>query len=346
MKLHSVLLALALMAAAQSVHSRDGAAHDSNYRPAEAFTEFDGLEVRNMQNEKLGTVKFITMDVHNARLVEVVVKHGGGLFGLGSASIAVPPRALSLDEPAQVLRLDASKARFASAPRFDASHMRRETQCERVAEVNRYFGLEPWFYLEGQTVRKNAEILELGHIERGTDILRLTVVDTRGAHIGRMSALRMDLPKGQIVHVVVNTNAELSPRRVIQPRALRYNDSHTRLILDDTPDELADQPHFRWADGSHTSYQEESFVNRDTGAGSREQGLNFRDRQKTSRIQQAIRSEQGLASGSSNVRVTVLNAQVTLSGHVGSTWARQRIGAIATSAGRAENVSNLLEVRP
>lgn len=334
------------MATAQSVHSRDGAAHDSNYRPAESFTEFDGLEVRNMQNEKLGTVKFITMDVQNARLVEVVVKHGGGLFGLGSVSIAVPPRALSLDEPAQVLRLDVSRERFAAAPRFDASHMRWETQRERVAEVNRYFGLEPWFYLKGQTVRKNAEILELGHIERGTDILRLSVVDTRGVYIGQMGTLRMDLPKGQIVHVVVNTTAESNPRRVIQPRALRYNDSYTRLILDDTATELADEPHFRWTNSSHTSYQEESFVNRDTGPGSREQGLNFRDRQKTSRIQQAIRNERGLASGSGNVRVTVLNAQTTLSGHVRSTWAKQRIGAIAASAGRDENVSNLLEVRP
>jgi len=345
MKLTFTLLALALMAMAQTSHSREDAAHDSNYRRAEAFTEFDGLEVQNLQSEKLGIVKFITMDVQNARLVEVVVKHGGGFFGLGAVTIAVPPRALSLDEPAQVLRLDVSKARFAAAPRFDASHMTRETQRERVAEVNRYFGLEPWFYLPGQTLRKNAEILELGHIERGTDLLRLSVDDTQGRYIGQMSALRMDLPKGQIVHVVVATNAESNPRRVIQARALRFNGDFTKLILDDTKTEVADEPHFRWTNRSHTEYQEETFVNRDSGPGSREQGQNYRDREKTSRIRQVIQNERGLSADARNIQVTTLNAQTTLSGSVSSNSAKQRIGAIAASAGRAENVSNLLTVR-
>lgn len=337
---------MTFMVTAHALLAHESGARDSNYRQAKRFTEFDGIEVQNLQNEKLGRVRFITMDLQNARLVEVVVKHGGGIFGLGSVDIAVPPRMLDLDEAAQVLRIDVSRARFASAPRFDATHMSPSTQRERVAEVNRYFGLEPWFYLKGQAVRKNAEILELGHIERGPDILNLSVDDTRGAYIGEMSTLRMDLPKGQIVHVVVTTNAASSPRRVIQARALRYNGNFTKLILDDTPAELADEPHFRWLNASGTQYQEETFVNRDSGPGSREQGLNYRDRQKTSLIHQAIQRERGLRSDSRNVRVTTLNAQTTLSGQVSSISVKQRMGAIAASAGRPENVSNLLTVRP
>ena len=338
--------------------------HDLNYRPEEQFTEFIGAEVRNLQNEKFGRVRDVTMDLQNGRLVEVVVNSGGGFLGIGERRISVAPRALTLDAANRVLRLDMSKAKFAAAPRFHSSNMNGGSALDSLEALNRYYGLKPWFFEEGQATKKNAEILQLGYVERSTHIIGLPVVDTDGRMIGRVSVVKMDLPKGQIPHVVVVTNDPQSPRSVIQSRALRFNPSRNALILDNSAVELAGQPHFKWVHGNQTAFQQESYVNRKVGADdglhSRQnaqegivktatpmkQGQNFRDEQKTSRILQAIQADPALSANAKNVEVVTLNAQTTLRGHVNTAEGKRKIGEIAAKAGRPENVSNLLEVRP
>ena len=334
------------------------------YRAEEQFTEFKGAAVRNLQNEKFGTVSDVTVDLQNGRLVEVVVSSGGGFFGIGARKTSVAPRALTLDAANRVLRLDVSKAKFAAAPRFYRSNMNGASAIESLEALNCYYGLKPWFFEEGQAVKKNEEILQLGHVERSTHIIGLPVIDTNGRVIGRVGVVKMDLPKGQIPHVVVMTNDTGSPQRVIQSRALRFNSSKNALILDNSAVELAGQPHFKWLDGNQSAFQQESYVNRkveaDAGLHSRQnaqegivktatpmaQGQNFRDEQKTSRILQAIQADPTLSANAKNVEVDTLNAQTTLRGHVNTAEGKRKIGEIAAKAGRPENVSNLLEVRP
>ena len=71
------------------------------YEPEQRFTEFVGMGVWNFQNEKLGKIKFITADLENARLVEVVITSGGGFLGRGERTISVPPGALKFDAAGQ-----------------------------------------------------------------------------------------------------------------------------------------------------------------------------------------------------------------------------------------------------
>ena len=71
------------------------------------------------------------------------------------------------------------------------------------------------------------------------------------------------------------------------------------------------------------------------------QGANFRDVQKTGKINQGVQS----TSNANNVQVTTLNAQTTLRGRVNSVAEKDKIGEIARQAGRPENVSNQIEVR-
>jgi sporulation protein YlmC with PRC-barrel domain len=364
MKLKSIFIISLVVASCGSLAARDAPeTHEPQYRPSERFTEFLGLEVRGLQDEKLGKVKFITVDLENARLVEVIVRSGGGFLGIGGRTIAVPPRAVTFDERNQVMRLNATKAKFDAAPRFDTSDFAGSSSRERVAEVNRYFGLEPWFFTEGQVVKKNAQILRLGYVQRSDLILGLPIRNTTGDFIGRVTTLRMDMPKGQVVHVVVATQAAESPLSTIQPRALRFNSARNGLVLDNSLAELADEPHFKWLNASRTSYKEESYVNRDVAEGNdnrlgetgqqrtnrtgapMEQGQSYRDKQKTRSIQRAIQADSSLSASARNVQVVTLNAQTTLRGHVSRAADRQRIGEIAANAGRPENVSNLVEVR-
>lgn len=365
MKLETIFCALLLMACSSCSNqtSADGS-HSSNYRRAESFAEFIGIEVRNNQDAKLGKVRLITVDLVNARIVEVVITPDKSIAGDGAALVAVPPRALRLDESNHVLRLDVSPARFAGAPKFSSAHMESSTKRARVAEVIRYFGLKPWFYLDGQTPHKNTEILIMGHVQRTDQVLQMSIVNERGESVGRVGTLRMDLPKGHVVHVVAATGSMDTARRVIQPKALRYNSAKDGLVLDTTMAELAGEPRFRWLNGSRTSYQEEAYVNREVQADKglhseqnedagkvrnaipMDEGATFRDRQKTARINQAIQADPYLSANAKNVEVVTLNAQTTLRGHVNTVEGKTRIGEIAKKAGRPENVSNLLEVRP
>ena len=357
MKLNSILITCAVAVLCSCAET---GTHSSKFRPAESFTEFIGLDILNLQNEKLGTVKYITADLENARLVEVLVTPSGD----PGRTLAVAPRALTLDSARHVMRLNMSKAKFDAAPEFDTSDFAGSSQRGPVARVNRYFGLEPWFFTEGQTVQKDAKILRLGYVQTTDQLRRLTIQNSKGEYIGKVGALRMDLPKGQIIHVVVVTGAMASARSVVQPRALRFNAAKDALILDDTKSDVAGEPQFRWLNRSRTSYQEEQYVNRDVEADKglhskqnaqagkvrnatpMEQGESFRDEQKTARIKQAIQADPNLSANAKNVEVVTHNAQTTLRGHVRSAEDKRRIGEIATKAGRAENVSNLLEVRP
>lgn len=361
MKLKFLLITSALAALCSCTQPGD-ATHSTQkgYRAAESFTELIGLEVRNNDNEKLGIVKYITADLVNARLVEVVVASS---LKSGSTK-AIPPRALMLDIPRQVMVLDASRQKFSGAPEFDLSDFAGSSQRGAVARVNRYFGLEPWFYTEGQTAHANTQILRLGHVETLGNIIGMSIVSTSGRPIGKVTTMRTDLTKGQIVHVVVDEGGVGGSHRVVQPGALRFNESKNGLVLEERSHELAGEPRFRWLNGSRTAYQEEAYVNReveaDKGLHSKQsvregivrksipmdEGESFRDEQKTARIKQAIQADSSLTAHCKNVEVVTLHSQTTLRGHVNSIESKQRIGAIAMQVGRPENVSNLIEVRP
>ena len=363
MKLSSLLISSILVATC-CVQAKEAAKpHELEYRDTEKFTKLIGLEIRNLQDEKLGKVKFITVDLENARLVEIVVTTTGGVWGLGTKITAVPPRACILDEEKNVMRIDTTKAKFNGAPTFDAKDIAASSQQKEVEEVNRYYGLQPWFFTKGQTVKKNEKILRLGYVQRTDKLLGLPIVNTKGAFVGHIETITMDLPKGEVVHIVAVTADKTSPRSSVQARALKFNSARDGLILDDNMAELAGEPHFKWTNDKKKSFKQEAYVNREVEADnghhskqnakegivskstSIEKGQNYRDEEKTRTILALIQAEPKLSATAKDIEVVTLNGQTTLRGHVDRTADKKKIGEIAMKAGQPENVSNLLEVR-
>ncbi|HXR48148.1 MAG TPA: PRC-barrel domain-containing protein [Candidatus Limnocylindrales bacterium] len=107
-------------------------------------TDIIGMTVNNDQNEKLGKVNDLAVDVESGRIV-VVILSSGGFFGMDSTLTAVPPCALRDDVADKVLQLDASKDKFAAAPKFDNSKWDEDTQSNQVTQVYGYYGVQPWF---------------------------------------------------------------------------------------------------------------------------------------------------------------------------------------------------------
>ena len=79
-----------------------------------------GMEIRNKQNEKLGEIKDLVMDLNSGKISYAVLSVGGFL-GIGEKLIAIPPGSFTLAEDGSYLTVNADKARIQAAPGFAAT---------------------------------------------------------------------------------------------------------------------------------------------------------------------------------------------------------------------------------
>jgi len=107
-------------------------------------SEIIGMAVENLQDQPLGKVDNLALDVESGRIVQVIIATGG-YMGVHSVFTAVPPGKLHREAADQVLRLDMGQPAFAAAPKFDYSHWDAGCQSNRVAEVYAYFQEQPYF---------------------------------------------------------------------------------------------------------------------------------------------------------------------------------------------------------
>lgn len=80
-----------------------------------------GNDVYNMNNEDLGDIKEIMLDMTNGQVAYAVLSYGG-ILGMGERLFAVPWDALQLDTENKRFILNVDKERLENAPGFDKDH--------------------------------------------------------------------------------------------------------------------------------------------------------------------------------------------------------------------------------
>lgn len=100
----------------------------------------DGNDVYNKQNEDLGDIKEIMLDVPTGRVAYAVLSFGGFL-GMGDKLFAVPWNALALDTVNKRFVLDVSKKRLENAPGFDKDAWPDMADAKWAKEVHAYYGV-------------------------------------------------------------------------------------------------------------------------------------------------------------------------------------------------------------
>jgi len=103
-----------------------------------------GMPVKNLQNEKLGKVDEILIDLASGRIVQVIVS-SGGFLGLGDELSAVPPAAFRFNAERDEVRLDVTKDALAKAPHFKGSDWPNVDSPAYVEGVYRAYRVEPYF---------------------------------------------------------------------------------------------------------------------------------------------------------------------------------------------------------
>ena len=98
-----------------------------------------GNDVYNRQDEDLGDIKEIMLDVLAGRISYAVLSFGG-VFGVGEKLFAVPWAALTLDTENKRFTLDVSKDRLESAPGFDKEHWPNMSDQTWARGIHTYYG--------------------------------------------------------------------------------------------------------------------------------------------------------------------------------------------------------------
>ncbi len=98
-----------------------------------------GEDVVNGQNEDLGDIKEIMLDMQTGKIAYAVLSFGG-VFGIGEKLFAVPWTALTLDTENKSFILNASKEQLKNAPGFDKDDWPDMNDTTWVNSVNSFYG--------------------------------------------------------------------------------------------------------------------------------------------------------------------------------------------------------------
>ena len=246
-----------------------------------------GMAVKNYQDEKLGKVEDLAVDVESGRVVEVIVSTGG-FIGLGDTLSAVPPGALHHDVAHKVLHLDADKEKLKGAPKFEMSKWAECCDSNHLATIYRYYGEEPAFnYIHsGDAIpdshrntistrkadgtwdkdRISSEsqsiipVSRLSQLQRASKIIGMSVKNLQDEKLGKVENMLVDLPSGRIVTLIVSSGGFLGigdELSAVPPAAFRFTAERDILQLDATKEMLSNAPHFKanqWPDFAQPSY--------------------------------------------------------------------------------------------
>jgi sporulation protein YlmC with PRC-barrel domain len=103
-----------------------------------------GDKVFNYQDEDIGKVEEIMIDIHTGRVAYVVISFGG-LLGIGNKLFAVPWAALRVDTDRKCFVMDADKERLQNAPGFDKNNWPETPNGQWYHDVYQYYKQAPYW---------------------------------------------------------------------------------------------------------------------------------------------------------------------------------------------------------
>ncbi len=120
---------------------QDGGLIDVSLISADALP---GCEVINMDDESLGTIKEIMLDVQNGRIAYAILS-AGGFLSIGERLFVVPWAALKLSPSQECFVLDVGKEQLKDAPEFDKGHWLNMPDTQWASQLHRFYRVHPYW---------------------------------------------------------------------------------------------------------------------------------------------------------------------------------------------------------
>ena len=105
-----------------------------------------GDKVVNLQNEDLGKIEHLMIDLGTGRIAYAVLSFGGFL-GMGDKLFAIPWSALTVDSVEKRFILKVDKELLKLAPGFDKEHWPNMADRAWGTHVFKYYGAKPYWDL-------------------------------------------------------------------------------------------------------------------------------------------------------------------------------------------------------
>ena len=321
-----------------------------------------GREVKNSQDQRLGKVHDLAIQLGTGRVLEVIVSTGGFL-DVHEKMVALPPSKFSYDAADKTLRLNVEQSQLRDAPVFEMSHWRDNTQEAARADVYQRYGAtvetqeQPG---EGRTA-----------IQRASKVIGMRAHNQQDENLGKVENILVDLPAGRIVEVVLATGGFLGMGDELSeapPQSFRYTTEKNRLVLETSRETLAHAPHFKsseWPNVNNpghygavyssynvspyfaTNQADNSAQNERDRSGDTLTPQNQRNNKSDVAITRSIRKQiiatKDLSVDARNVKIVTVDGHVTLRGPVNNEDERHLIGTIAARVVPAENIDNELQ---
>ncbi len=198
---------------------------DSSLGYVQLASKLMGKSVKNRQDEKLGDVKNILVDLSSGRIVAVIIS-SGGFLGMGDELSAIPPTALRFSPDQDSLQLDTSKEMFTAAPHFKANQWPDFSQPGYSGEVYRAYQIEPYFTTSETTDTDNTRRYVRDRDDRtpGTNQPNNTARNIRDRQDQTLTPLNQGNSK-----VDVDTTAQIR-KEIIAGKGMSVNAKNVKII--------------------------------------------------------------------------------------------------------------------
>ncbi|HBG25525.1 MAG: hypothetical protein A2Y10_05275 [Planctomycetes bacterium GWF2_41_51] len=112
------------------------------------FSDIKGLDVQNLNDEKIGSISDIVVDSRRGNLAYTLVNFGG-MLGVREKSAAVPWSAISIQPDGSLARLDATEDKLQTAALTESGNISELNQRQFAQRVHEVFGAEPYWQIYG-----------------------------------------------------------------------------------------------------------------------------------------------------------------------------------------------------
>jgi sporulation protein YlmC with PRC-barrel domain len=213
-----------------------------------------GKEVLSSDNQKLGKLENIIVDLDSGKILYTVIG-SGGVLGAGEKKFAVPPRAFN-EVANENISLKVDKARFQGAPQFTREISKDEEigKASFVNQVNQYFAQGIGDRIsDTASSATTSSATEYKSVFKVDDLIGMKIKNSSDADLGKVDNVAVDLSNGHVVYVILSPAMGLKLGNeyfALPPNSLMTSPDRKVLTTDLTKEKLAGAPHFtkdNWA---------------------------------------------------------------------------------------------------
>jgi sporulation protein YlmC with PRC-barrel domain len=133
-----------------------------------AASTLDSDRVLGSDNQEIGKIKEIMLDVEGGRIAYAVMS-SGGFLGIGDKLFAIPWGALTLDTSRKCFLLNVPSEQVKDAPGFNKDQWPSMADLGWATTVHEYYGADPYWneqvVVTGREVRSDKEPPEAGGVK-------------------------------------------------------------------------------------------------------------------------------------------------------------------------------------